>query len=244
MNQLLRQAIDSACRRRWLEAGPRERVTATGILRRALADPAALQRGLPQPADQGPPADFDAALRQMAATVPALVPRRRTTWPRAVPMCRSAGRDDGERLDLDEQIVANQAGHLYESRGGLDPSRQGLFADCSDYANLTHVAHKVAELDDVFPGCVGSGKRSAEIGEHLAGLNAQVPGAHEFSVNVERDLTAENDQSSRDVCGHRVAIAGTGRYAGGVDLADAGSGTQPIAHAVRLTVLAKVHGAL
>jgi hypothetical protein len=60
------------------EPGPHERATAAaiGILRRALADPAALRRGLPAAANQGPLADLDTALRQVAATVPALRPHK------------------------------------------------------------------------------------------------------------------------------------------------------------------------
>lgn len=58
------------------EPGPHERATAAAIaiLRRALAGPAAPQRGLPEPAGQGPLADLDTALRQVAVTVPALRP--------------------------------------------------------------------------------------------------------------------------------------------------------------------------
>lgn len=58
------------------EPGPGERATAVavGILRRALADPAALQRGLPEPAGHGPLADLDTALRQVTAAIPALRP--------------------------------------------------------------------------------------------------------------------------------------------------------------------------
>jgi hypothetical protein len=67
------------------EAGPHERATAVsiGILRRALADPAALLGGLSEPADRGPLADLDTALRQVAATVPALRPRRLVSAERA-----------------------------------------------------------------------------------------------------------------------------------------------------------------
>jgi Fusaric acid resistance protein-like len=62
------------------EPGPHERATAAaiGILRRALADPAALRRGLSEPAGQGPLANLDTALRQVAVAVPVLRPRGST----------------------------------------------------------------------------------------------------------------------------------------------------------------------
>jgi len=93
--------------------GPHERAAgaAIGILRRALADPAAPGRGFPAPAGRGPLADLDAALRQVAAAVPALRPigADRQSTSQSIPSSRTDAADSGRPAHLPERAATGAA---------------------------------------------------------------------------------------------------------------------------------------
>ena len=105
-------------------------------------------------------------------------------------LCRQIGRSrpDRDRLDLDQDVVAEKCADLDERARGRMFRVDIFVADCAHGGDLADVAQEVGQLDDVAPGGIGGLESARQVLEDLARLDFEVALPDEVTLNVERNL--------------------------------------------------------
>src|SRR5882757_1569615 len=139
-------------------------------------------------------------------------------------------RDDGERLDLHQQLGQDQPGDLDRAAGRWARRVDERVAHPADGVQRGDVGDEVGQLDDVGEGRAGGGQATAQVLEDLPRLRLGVIAPDELPRLVEGDLPRDRyqpaaadddvrvpvgrrDAGRRDVFYHLVTLSGRRRRA-------------------------------
>src|SRR6266487_2939276 len=109
--------------------------------------------------------------------------------------CRSVA--NGDRVDLDQDVVAEEAADLDQRAGRRLGGVHVPVADRADGADLGHVDDEVVQLDYIRPGSTCCLERGAQVLEDLPGLGLDVALADQLAGPVEGNLPRDVDDSAR-----------------------------------------------
>src|SRR4029077_4408018 len=120
---------------------------------------------------------------------------RGNEWKGLAPKGRQKSRG-GDGLDLDEEILGGELGHLDQGARRPRAFAHEAVARAAISREILRVAHEDREFHDVTRRATDRGESQPEIAEDLIGLRLEVPFADELSLRIESDLAGDIDEAS------------------------------------------------